>query len=287
MKRDRYAGKGRVHRKQRYILGSILAASLLLALAVFWLVSSATPAPSPRGPTDFLPVEEPADGAEPGTGTPLDGPPEMGGGDAQPSPPSIALIGTIEASDPRWSSASIRDIDGKTALYRIGDVLPDGSTLVAVRTSSVVIRREGRRAVLSLSAERGPAGPKPAPAADEAAPESVEGIRPDGPDRFRLDREACEGWLARSNEILRDARISLVFGEEGGVEGVQLGLLRSSTLFSELGLRDGDVLHRVGSCVIDSPAKLREIGDLLRHAREIDVELSREGALRTLRYRIE
>lgn len=60
------------------------------------------------------------------------------------------VIGTVVASDPRWSSASI-SFYGETVVLRLGEELPDGSRLVQIRLDRVVLSRNGQIEVLHLT----------------------------------------------------------------------------------------------------------------------------------------
>jgi general secretion pathway protein C len=202
----------------------------------------------------------------------------MPGGESQK--PGLSLVGTVVASDPRWSRASLSTGPerGKTRVYRVGDRLPDQTTLTEIHADRVVLDRDGVREVLLLqehSRKTGRTEP-PSPEASEA-----------GPDRFRIDRDELMELLEKADDLLRQARISLSFGADGGIQGVSLAMLDSNTAFEKIGLVNGDVIHRIGSLVIDHPDKLKELADLLMNVRELDVELSREGEMKTLRYFID
>ena len=76
----------------------------------------------------------------------------------------------------------------------------------------------------------------------------------------------------------------MVFGDDGAVAGVRLGFERPGTVFEQIGFKDGDVLFRIGSLVIDSPQRFEELADLLGKTRDLVVELSRGGRVETLQY---
>jgi len=199
--------------------------------------------------------------------------------------PELWLVGTVVASHPNWSRASLSTGSGRgsTRVYRIGEELPDQSTLVAIRSDRVVLDRDGERQVLMLqerkSAPRAPAEPpeqKTAPASGL--------IKSTGPDRYQVNRRELLDLVEKSADLLDDTRVSLAFAPDGGVSGLRLVIRNTNTAFDQFDLKDGDLIHRIGSLIIDSPEKIEQVPDLLKNVRELDVEMTRDGEMRTLRY---
>lgn len=206
---------------------------------------------------------------------PIEDQPEL----EEPPLPLISLVGTVVASDPRWSRASVADNrpGGKTRVYSLGDTLPDGSRLVGIRSSLVVTRHDGKRRILRLDKQ----------AAHRRKPdheENLQGVQRTGTDRFRVDRQTLLEQIGEPENLLRDVRVTLAFDPKLGIEGMRLDFQAPDPFLGRLGLQDGDVVHRVGSVIIDGPDRMNEIADLLRKAREADIEFTRDGTLRTLRY---
>lgn len=225
----------------------------------------------------------------------------------EPEPPALALalVGTVVASDPRWSRASIL-AEGQRLLSRMGDRLPDGSRLIRILDDRVVLEApSGRRWVLRIDERRvdratPPSGPIPEPdsppgelpgdppgQAPDAPPDEPLGIEREAEGIYRIDSQAIAEALEQTDVLLTDVRVSLVFDDQGAVAGLRLGLDRAGSAFERIGLRDGDVLMRVAGLVIDSPQALAGLPELLRRAREVDVEIERAGRTETLRYFID
>ncbi|MHB8844354.1 MAG: hypothetical protein ACYC7L_06345 [Nitrospirota bacterium] len=59
---------------------------------------------------------------------------------ATPSPSSPRLVGTVEGGP--FSGAVFDDGTGVQAFYRLHEKLPDGSTIVKVRSDSIVIKKD-------------------------------------------------------------------------------------------------------------------------------------------------
>lgn len=209
----------------------------------------------------------------------------------EPEPPDYALVGTVLASDPRWSRASIMDPLAKTQLYRRGDRLADGSMVVAIAKTEVLLVKAGERRVLVLDPKARLAPVRPAPELDvEASSQAKEPQNPiaglekvrDG--IYRLRRDAVRARLDRPDDLFSDTTASLVFGQQGEVLGLRLRLEDPASLFARLGFLDGDVLVRVGSLAIDSPDRLDGLVALIESAREIEVQLIRAGRTQRIRF---
>jgi general secretion pathway protein C len=208
------------------------------------------------------------------------------------------LIGTVVASDARWSRATIAGPQGKAALYRIGEQLPGGAELRAIGDDWAALRISGERIVIRLEAQQRRAAAagsgadtaekagrvaEPSPAAGAPLP----GVRRATDRVWRIERRALEDGLQQRDALLNQARFSLVFDPGGVVRGLRIGLPADAGPFGQLGLRDGDVLLRVGSIEIDGPDVLADLPALLAQATEVELELERRGRRLLLRYFID
>lgn len=248
----------------------------------------------PAGPADDGPTETELDEAE-ALAEPSD----------QPPGPAWMLVGTVVASDRRWSRASIAGPGGKTGLYRIGDRLMGGARVTAIGDDWARLEDEHGSILLRLAEpKRALAGPvdeprdEPGPPEDPGAPadpvaanqdppdsesEPIYGLQQVRPGIFRIRRDALERRLADPADLFRGVTPALVFDAEGQVTGVRLQLAADSFL-TRLGLQDGDVIQRIGSLLVDSTASLERITALLANAREVDLEFTRAGQTMHLRY---
>ncbi len=212
--------------------------------------------------------------------------------------PAYRLIGTVVASNSRWSRATIAGPRGRAALYRIGDRLAGGAELLAIGDDWAVLRASGERVVIRLEAQQRraddrssgadaaeKAGPAPDPPPAAGAP--LPGVRRATDRVWRIERRALNHGLQQRDALLNQARFSLVFDPGGAVRGLRIELPADAGPFGQLGLHDGDVLLRVGSIAIDSPDALADLPPLLAQAAEVELELERQGRRLLLRYFID
>lgn len=174
--------------------------------------------------------------------------------------------------------AIIADAQGTEAVFRIGDGLPDGSTLTAIEPLQVIVERTGQREALSLDrdAPSAAASASSAPRRDVAAT-SMPGIR---------GFQAPAGISAASLQVPASPPAALadqiaILPVAGGGFRVRPG--RDASLFAELGLQVNDVVMAVNGQPLSSEADARALfADVLRQG-EVSITINRQGREVTLR----
>jgi type II secretory pathway component PulC len=198
----------------------------------------------------------------------------------------------------------LTDVDGRP-LDTPAAALTLGATLQTATRVEVGLERAGKRLVRVVQLDRRPVtagecppSPIPQPAAG-AAPTSA----PPSPSAAQLRRDlarditckkshctlhkqAIERLLSDPAALAGQARVVPVM-HDGQVDGLALVSVHPDSIFARLGLRNHDVLTRVGGYEIYNPEKALAAYAALRDAREIDVELKRAGKPLTLHYSLE
>jgi general secretion pathway protein C len=189
----------------------------------------------------------------------------------------------VVASKQEWSLALIA-AGGENGLYRLGDPLLEEAVVVAVLSDKVVLERRGdyehlafERTISARVAVEYVRQPLKAAAV----------VKPDGPGRYIVDREALQDLMAKPGDLLRKTRITLAFDKKGNIDGIRLVAGRTVSIFRQAGLRNGDVIHRIGPYTINGPERMLEIYNKLKNARNLDVEYTRGGKRKTVNYRFE
>jgi len=215
-----------------------------------------------------------------------------------------ALVGTVVASHAKWSTATIVDLEsGKSDQYRIGDDLLGQARLVSIRSDRVILRHNGEREVLLLSEGVRVAASKDGPQDSEDTDETeVEPALRDEPEpylipegmvkktaakSYNIDRKAVDRLLASPGDVLQSTMFTLAFDQAGHMQGVRLAIGPAGTIFRLVGLKSGDVVKRVGPVTIDSPESLTAVGQQIKDAITIDLELDRGGRSIVLRYKFD
>lgn len=193
------------------------------------------------------------------------------------------LLGTVSGGMLPLATLS----DGTTTeTYTLDEELPDGATIEMIDRSRVELRYpDGRTATLEIQEDAGKA-PVTATRSRATAPKGSEyQIEDLGENRWRIPLPLVEESRENMGELLKQARV-VPYLKDGKTAGFQIRMLRSKSLFANIGLRRGDILHRINGLELDSPEKALQIFGQLRQARQINIDLERRGKAMTFAYEI-
>jgi len=210
-------------------------------------------------------------------------------GDGVESSLRASLVGTIVADDPKWSMAMITDLAAsETDVYRVDQTVMEEAQVVAILSRKVILNHNGVLEYLELQEEAKPKTNRPGRHPRVAAAKSKvgKGIKKTGKDQWAIDREEIDKTLSNLNSIAMQARIVPSF-KNGEANGFKLFAIRPNSLYSKLGIQNGDIIHKINGFAINSPDKALEIYQKLKNARSIDIELTRRGKSKKLNYRIQ
>lgn len=187
------------------------------------------------------------------------------------------LVGTVVERERAHSFAAIVDATGHASLLEEGSLSGD-ATVARIDPESVILERGETRCVLSLFTEEptravAPSAPPLEILASRATPISDT--------RARIDRAMVDQLFADPSALL--GMVRLVPHQEGGaVLGMRAYGLRSGSLLSNLGLRNGDTLRSVNGVSVANTGLVFDALMQLRSARSLEVLIDREGAPLTL-----
>ncbi len=224
---------------------------------------------------------------------------------AQPAPEcgaQLRLVGAVvNPTRPEWSFAAIAAEEGKTMLYRQGSNV-DGSYVLAVRPSSVVMQPESGGAcelmMFRESTEEPAPAPKPAQAArrpsratnDRNAGLTTEqleqGIQKVSDTQFNIQRSVIDTILANQGSIMKTARV-IPHEENGRVVGMKLYGIRRDSLLGKLGIRNGDMLRTINGFDMTSPDSALQAYSRLRTASELSLAVKRQSKEMNIEYNIQ
>jgi general secretion pathway protein C len=93
-------------------------------------------------------------------------------------------------------------------------------------------------------------------------------------------------FLESSSCMVTQARI-VPSMKDGKVDGFKLYGIRKESIYSKVGIRNGDVVHKINGYEFTSPEKALEIYTQLKDAKTILIELTRRGKPMKFTYRVE
>jgi general secretion pathway protein C len=200
----------------------------------------------------------------------------------------VELIAVILTDHPKWSFAEIKERRNEDAqLFKIGDMIRNEAKIIAIQWRQVVLLRNGKRELLTLFSE--PKKPKAVTVPQPSGPPSVsvddKNIKKVGQNDYVIAREEVDKQLSNLNYLATQARIVPHF-EGGQGAGFKLFAIRPGSLYSKIGIQNGDVIKRINGETINSPDKALEAYARLKGSNQIQIDLERGGAKKTLNYNI-
>jgi general secretion pathway protein C len=113
----------------------------------------------------------------------------------------------------------------------------------------------------------------------------MEGVRKIADNRFEIDGSVLDQTLGDLNKIATQARIVPSF-ENGVANGFKLFSIQPGSLYSAIGIENGDVITRINGYEINSPEKALQLYEKLKESGHITVQGKRGGQPYTYEYNV-
>ncbi len=215
---------------------------------------------------------------------------------APPPPPATAdlhikLVGTSHLS---WTKPFAVFEDQSThdqQIYRQGDQIPDAGELVSVEKSRVVINHNGTLMTLEMPTDEANAGspgpPMPQPASiNPAMPPTGPDVERVGHNQFLVHRSSVDRNLQNMGQLFTQMR-AIPNVEDGKTDGFRLSEVVPGSLFSQMGLRNGDIVTSIGGQDLNDPTQAIALLNGLRNATSLSITVMRRGRPIDLNYQIQ
>ena len=190
----------------------------------------------------------------------------------------LKLLGTLVSTAPGWSIGSILDLSNqRSSTVMVGDRVQNAEVL-QIQRDRIIIANNGRREY--IGAEAGEGAPVPPPVATTrpvTEPAIGAGIRALDENNYEVPKSEVDRALANLNDLAMQARIVPAF-KDGQAEGFKLFSIRPDSLYSKIGIVNGDVIKRINGFEMNSPEKALEVYTKLKDTNRIDIELDRNGS---------
>ncbi len=196
----------------------------------------------------------------------------------------LNLIGTIVHVNPAKSVATIQlRTTNEVIPYLPNDQIENIATLVKVQRRKAIIRntQSSRLEYIEIPEDAKVSFAKTAPAASTAV-FSQQG------DTISIKRSDLNNYLKNLPDLLQQATAvpNIVPGSGGEVDGFKMLGIEANSVFSQIGLKVGDVLKGVNGEKVNSPAKAMELYNNLRNEGRIELEIERDGRPASLNFNI-
>jgi general secretion pathway protein C len=236
-------------------------------------------------------VAEPGEGAEAGSGEPVE------------SSLEFRLLATLVCvDDPAYSYAALLEPSesNKVGMYAIGSKIGDEATVTDIMDRRVLLDNAGRPEYIDLASADDNARsrePRSTPkrttrsrtrGGGELAKlnEQVQkGVRKLGPNKWEIQRSALNKVLSNTTLLARSARIVPSL-KDGKPNGFKLYAIRPGSIYSLIGMKNGDTIQAVNGRPMTTPDKALEVYTKVRNASHLTISFSRRGKTQTHDYLI-
>ncbi|MCJ7775808.1 MAG: PDZ domain-containing protein, partial [Desulfobulbaceae bacterium] len=184
-----------------------------------------------------------------------------------------ALLGTVTGNEQN-AFAVIEETDKrKQGLYKIGDSVQN-ATVKTILREKVVLRVGTKDEILTM---------------EESAASRREKVRgpsktAEGGNTITVSRKDIQSSLKDINKLMSEVRIRPHF-KDGESDGLSVSRIKGGSVFSKLGLRNGDIVQKINGEPINSPDEVLALYEKLKSGSRVSLEVTRKGEPKTMDYR--
>jgi general secretion pathway protein C len=192
----------------------------------------------------------------------------------QPTSLNLILLGTVSSIQGEDYAVIEEEPRKKQDLYKVGDTV-QGAAIKRILRQKVVLRVGDTDEVLSMDEK-----PQGDILQAGGMPLSRRGSR------IPLRHSDIEKSMGNIGSLLSQARIQPHF-KGGKADGFRLSRIKPNSLFTKMGFRNGDIVHKINNRSIKTTNDMVSLYQNLRSGQEVALEITRRGRKETLRYHIE
>jgi len=185
----------------------------------------------------------------------------------------IALLGTVTGNEQN-AFAVIEETDKrKQGLYKIGDSVQN-ATVKKILREKVVLRVGTKDEILTMeesAASRRDKRRRPSKSTERGT-------------TITISRKDIQSSLKDINKLMSQVRIRPHF-KDGISDGLSVSRIKGGSVFSKLGLRNGDIVQKINGEPINSPDEVLALYEKLKSGSRVSLEVTRKGEPKTMNYR--
>ena len=99
-----------------------------------------------------------------------------------------------------------------------------------------------------------------------------------------VSRKDIQNSLKDINNLMSQVRIRPHF-KDGKSDGLSVSRIKGGSIFSKLGLRNGDIVQKINGEPINSPDEVLMLYEKLKSGSRVSLEVTRKGEPKTMNYR--
>lgn len=206
----------------------------------------------------------------------------------------LSLLATnIGATDKDSYATIINTESQKQGAFAIDDIIPGAGKLKTIKFKYVDFENGGRIERLVLTGATPPAvtpvakveEPKNDDNKDDLQSSIDNGIKKIDDTTYEIDKSLVDKVLANPMAVAKGARVVPAV-KNGKPDGFKLYAIRPSSVYSKLGLSNGDTIQSINGFELTTADKALEVYTKLREATSLELEVTRRGKPVTLKYTI-
>jgi general secretion pathway protein C len=187
---------------------------------------------------------------------------------------NLKLWGTV-TGDSGKTYAVIEEQKGKKQnLYKVGDTIQNATIKIILR-EKVVLNVNGKDEILELEKKAG----------DYKSIISSKKSKGFFSQNITIKRSQIDKAVKNVNDLMKQVRIRPHFSN-GKPNGLNLSSIRSDSIFSEMGLKSGDIITGVNGKNIASVDDAQKFYESLKSSSNVQLQLKRKGRQKTINYHI-
>ncbi|MDQ6994670.1 MAG: type II secretion system protein N [Mariprofundaceae bacterium] len=195
---------------------------------------------------------------------------------------NIKLIGTIVAGE-RSAAIVIMDNQAKQQFFSLHATMQDQVTLEKVESNAIVVNHRGKSERITLEKETTLVAARTTPQLKNSV---VALPTPSYQARRMIHRSHLNQQMRNFPKLLSLARVVPHFSQ-GKSDGFTIMEIVPGSLYQQIGLQNGDVIHKVNGQTVTSAEQAMTMYQTLQHAPSIDLELLRGGSIVPIHYDIQ
>ncbi len=190
----------------------------------------------------------------------------------EPTSLKIALLGTVAGSEQNAVAVIEEKKLRKQGLYRVGDSV-QGAVVKVILRGKVILRVGDKDEILTMeeddSSKSGNGKGRSIASGDQTS--------------IRVRRTDIEKSMKNINTLLSQVRIRPHF-KNGEADGLSISRIRPNSIFTKLGLRNGDVVQAIDETPIQSPDDILSMYEKIKSGSKISIQITRRGRQKTINY---
>lgn len=193
--------------------------------------------------------------------------------DLQPTSLKLSLLGTV--SDNKQNDfAVIEEINKKKqGLYRVGDSVQSAIVKKILR-GKVILRVNDRDEILTMEESASLRTEKKDPGSKTIKKGAT----------IMVSSSELQESLKNIHQLLSQAKIRPHF-RDGRSDGLAITNIKAGSIFSKLGLKNGDIVQGIDGRNINSPDDIMEMYNKLKSGSRITLQIWRKGEQRIINYK--